>query len=242
MLHICSPFLGYLNHHYNENNRISCKGRPWSHRGICTRRGWQWLKELTLQQGCWPRWWWPSHLGHIWTRHRVPLLWAGGKDRWNEIHQISIPHGGYKSVTACWIRYVQFDFVVIFRSVCRFAPSQWETALLCNDVCHWLDVSPESALICIKYWTIHGNYTELFCVMSTNTYQCSFNLLANWSSVQWNNCKVNIMYKMALILLQYSHVMVKGYDNKEGYDNHKATDTSSVKIWNLSVSEKTHFS
>ena len=37
------------------------------------------------------------------------------------------------------------------------------------------------------------------------------------------------MYKMALILLQYSHVMVKGYDNKEGYDNHKATDTSSVK-------------
>ena len=28
----------------------------------------------------------------------------------------------------------------------RFAPSQWETALLCNDVSHWLDASLESAL------------------------------------------------------------------------------------------------
>ena len=27
-----------------------------------------------------------------------------------------------------------------------FAPSQWETALLCNDVSHWLDASLESAL------------------------------------------------------------------------------------------------
>ena len=28
----------------------------------------------------------------------------------------------------------------------RFAPSQWETALLCNDVSHWLGASLESAL------------------------------------------------------------------------------------------------
>ena len=27
----------------------------------------------------------------------------------------------------------------------RFAPSQWETALLCNDVSHWLSASLESA-------------------------------------------------------------------------------------------------
>ena len=27
-----------------------------------------------------------------------------------------------------------------------FAPSQWETALLCNDVSHWLGASPNSAL------------------------------------------------------------------------------------------------
>ena len=37
---------------------------------------------------------------------------------------------------------------------CRFAPSQWETALLCNDVSHWLGASLESALIlCIVPWT-----------------------------------------------------------------------------------------
>ena len=32
------------------------------------------------------------------------------------------------------------------RAVSRFAPSQWETALLCNDVFHWLGASLESAL------------------------------------------------------------------------------------------------
>ena len=32
------------------------------------------------------------------------------------------------------------------RAYSRFAPSQWETALLCNDVSHWLGASLESAL------------------------------------------------------------------------------------------------
>ena len=35
----------------------------------------------------------------------------------------------------------------IFMADSRFALSQWETALLCNDVSHWLRVSLESALI-----------------------------------------------------------------------------------------------
>ena len=35
----------------------------------------------------------------------------------------------------------------IVRAESRFAPSQWETALLCNDVSHWLGASLESALI-----------------------------------------------------------------------------------------------
>ena len=34
------------------------------------------------------------------------------------------------------------------RADSRFAPSQWETALLCNDVSHWLDASLESVLRC----------------------------------------------------------------------------------------------
>ena len=32
------------------------------------------------------------------------------------------------------------------RTDSRFAPSQWETALLCNDVSHWLSASLESAM------------------------------------------------------------------------------------------------
>ena len=34
------------------------------------------------------------------------------------------------------------------RADSRFAPSKWETALLCNDVSHWLGTSLESVLLC----------------------------------------------------------------------------------------------
>ena len=34
----------------------------------------------------------------------------------------------------------------VYRADSRFAPSQWETALLCNDVSQWLGASLESAL------------------------------------------------------------------------------------------------
>ena len=35
---------------------------------------------------------------------------------------------------------------ICYKADSRFAPSQWETALLCNDVSHWLGANPESAL------------------------------------------------------------------------------------------------
>ena len=47
------------------------------------------------------------------------------------------------------------------RADSRFAPSQWETALLCNDVSHWLGANLESVLyhddvktclLCLHYW------------------------------------------------------------------------------------------
>ena len=37
--------------------------------------------------------------------------------------------------------------MIILRAGSRFAPSQWETALLSNDVYHWLGASLESAQI-----------------------------------------------------------------------------------------------
>ena len=36
--------------------------------------------------------------------------------------------------------------IMIHRADSRFAPSQWETALLCNDVSHWLGASLESVV------------------------------------------------------------------------------------------------
>ena len=36
----------------------------------------------------------------------------------------------------------------------RFEPSQWETALLCNDVAHWLGTSLESALGRLHHWAL----------------------------------------------------------------------------------------
>ena len=44
---------------------------------------------------------------------------------------------------------------IIFRADSRFAPSQWETALLCNDVSHWLGAKLESALILTKWCSDH---------------------------------------------------------------------------------------
>ena len=35
---------------------------------------------------------------------------------------------------------------MMFGAHAGFAPSQWETVLLCNDVFHWLGASQESAL------------------------------------------------------------------------------------------------
>ena len=56
------------------------------------------------------------------------------------------------------------------RADSRFAPSQWETALLCNDVSHWLGANLESALKCklmsIKY---HVTWTDLWAHTHKNT-------------------------------------------------------------------------
>ena len=44
--------------------------------------------------------------------------------------------------------------IVYYRADSRFAPDQWETALLCNDVSHWLGARLESALCDIPVYTI----------------------------------------------------------------------------------------
>ena len=52
------------------------------------------------------------------------------------------------------------------RADSRLAPSQWETALLCNDVSHWLGASLESALLANNSYPhiaqLHNSITEKF--------------------------------------------------------------------------------
>ena len=48
-----------------------------------------------------------------------------------------------------WNRWITGNQTVYYRTYSRFAPSQWETALLCNDVFHWLGASLESTQHCI---------------------------------------------------------------------------------------------
>ena len=51
----------------------------------------------------------------------------------------------------------------IIRADPRFAPNQWETALLCNDVSHWLGANLESALIMARTMCIFvfGNLLQI---------------------------------------------------------------------------------
>ena len=43
----------------------------------------------------------------------------------------------------------------------RFAPSQWETALLCNHVSHWLGTSQVSSLVRYDNWRDEGNRSHI---------------------------------------------------------------------------------
>ena len=54
----------------------------------------------------------------------------------------------------------------------RFAPSQWETAILRNDVSHWLGANLESAPLCLCYWTGPSLVLEMACLLIHATNQC----------------------------------------------------------------------
>ena len=63
----------------------------------------------------------------------------------NDHHQIIIDHKPL---------YIWWDVLYIIESInradSRFAPSQWETVLVCNNICHWLGASLELALLNIR--------------------------------------------------------------------------------------------
>ena len=72
--------------------------------------------------------------------------------------------------------------LLLLRAVSSFAPSQWETALLCNDVSHWLGASLESALITMYYCL----QTELFWKKNCFLFCIIPDIGMVW--VGWNSC------------------------------------------------------
>ena len=84
------------------------------------------------------------------------LMWIEGQDCVKGSHRIRSPPQGDNVLRALkgfhyhatmnqawWSNKLQ----LYHRADSRFAPSQWETGLLCNDVSHWLGASLKSALI-----------------------------------------------------------------------------------------------
>ena len=67
-------------------------------------------------------------------------LTFGNVGYWNGSWIVDVYTGQLTPVTCCHMGFYNI------RAGSRFALSQWETALFCNDVSHWLSVSLESAL------------------------------------------------------------------------------------------------
>ena len=77
----------------------------------------------------------------------------------------------YKKKANANVAKKHYQFAIFYwcvRADSKCAPSQWETALLCNDVSHWLGASLESAM----------------CVISDKQSSCSsFNQICNMLSI-----------------------------------------------------------
>ena len=99
----------------------------------------------------------PKTLGHkgTWTTHSLTLgwfvtlysclsFWAG----WVPVVLAPTQAQRYHTLAlhSAVFSLFMYNGAYLPRADSRFAPRQWETALLCNDVSHWLGASLESAL------------------------------------------------------------------------------------------------
>ena len=67
----------------------------------------------------------------------------------------SLPYTNFGKIVLRSGKFHLFWRLCICGADSRFAPSQWETALLCNDVSHWLDTNLESALyMWVQPWRV----------------------------------------------------------------------------------------
>ena len=121
----------------------------------------------------------------------------------------------------CCLNFCCSMFLDRFRADFRFAPSQWEMVLLCNDFSHWLGASLESALRlawfngsinnslhrkfflpqCILAWDFINYYT--ICQLKRNLHESSSS--ESCGIVYQYICKSNIQQKNAWLALWVSY-------------------------------------
>ena len=95
------------------------------------------------------------HLNHFMTWRTPPHIGIVAKACPPTFPLCPLPVLGTSSI------FIWIIEVVYFRADYRFAPSQWETALLCNDVSYWLGTNLESAW-CRSFVLLSSRYNSLF--------------------------------------------------------------------------------
>ena len=94
-----------------------------------------------------------------------------------------------------WLPPLRTHRRTITRADSRFAPSQWATALLYNDVSHWLGASLEAALITLfpSTWTIAR--TTPMIVAKSGQHSLTGN-----KSRRWLSCAKCFLYEIIFII------------------------------------------
>ena len=100
----------------------------------------------------------------------------------------------------------------VHRADARFAPSQWETALPCNDISHWLGTNLESAL-----------GTQLILSHLWHCYWCYFNVNGMLELLEWSTTSLSNLFQ------SFREVTVAYHKNLSGtpfYESNGSKDPS----------------
>ena len=112
-----------------------------------------------------------NYLAQQWSLRKVRVRFPWQQTQMNQLWVQQLSMWRLRRKPSQWTRIpawlkVQYTFCHIvqklvrsFRADSRFAPHQWETVLLCNNVSHWLGANLESALV-IGLWEIWTKFLK----------------------------------------------------------------------------------
>ena len=92
-----------------------------------------------------------------------------------------------------------------YRADSRIVPHQWETALLCNDVSHWLGSKLESALTCREHlWNTIHNISPIHWNIQFYTMLNIYELLDFWAGLHFFKYLAGPWY----VILQWTQIFI----------------------------------